>query len=721
MSGSIKLASSTGSVGQVIGVDAAGNAKWETGAAVDPFPFTGSAQITGSLIITGSASFGNQASRNTINPNALNAFVVGDGNAINGSGEDNVILGGEGNAINGGSYSAILGAASTALVNVDTSVALGGYQNTLQGTRTFILGGNQNTVSSGTVHSGVIGGQFNQVNSSITGSVVIGGKNIGADANDTVFVPALNVGKGSTPGDVIVEAGSVNVTGSIVGSTSILAGQNAAAFSSDAVRLGNATTPVQYGSMIVHANTSGAMLGNQYNGFTIDDPGTSNIQLASTSFSGLGNTVHLLAWGANSVGRADTTKLWSSGSGAELNVSTDLVIQSGNKLTMSGSIELASSTGSVGQVIGVDASGKAKWETAGAATAFPYTGSAQITGSLAVTGSTNISLNQAGTAPTLVIEDKANTSFSVGPTLQFKGSSVGLIKSDTNKNLTIEATQDLKLDVENQFELSKSNSTGDAYQFINNGSLWAKFQNENIRSTGSITFADPTIDVGVALRMDNDKMALQMYSGSAFVPIIQRASGSQQVNLYDSSRSTGSAAQILTSNVNGGIEWAAAGGGITSFSNTTRTSLAGPSAADTMFTQLLIPAGTFTAGDILKFTSLTKQDYTGGGTIYSNLGFSPTSGSGGTNFGSWSSTNQQAAMFDKTICIITADGTGDGTVAKEFGGNIDANNNGFDQFPDGPNGKSVNWNNDVYFFINAFVDNASSLIESRYINIRKLN
>ena len=59
MSGSIKLASSTGSVGQVIGVDAAGNAKWETGAPTSPFPFTGSAQITGSLTVTGSVSFGN--------------------------------------------------------------------------------------------------------------------------------------------------------------------------------------------------------------------------------------------------------------------------------------------------------------------------------------------------------------------------------------------------------------------------------------------------------------------------------------------------------------------------------------------------------------------------------------------------------------------------------------------------------------------------------------
>jgi len=363
--------SSTGSSAQVLTSNANGGIEWGVGAS-DPFPFTGSAQITGSLIVTGSVSLGNIPSRNTINASAQGALVHGDGNAINSTGEDNAIIAGESNAINSGGYSAIIGAAGSSLTNVDTSIIAGGYQNTVQGTRTFIMGGNQNTVASGTEHSGVIGGQFNQVNSNITGSVVIGGKNIGADKADTVFVPALNVGKGTRPGDVIVEAGSVNVTGSIVGSTSILAGQNAAAFSSDAVRLGNATTPVQYGNMIIHTDTSGAMLGNQYNGFTIDDPGTSNIQFASSAFTGLGNTVHLLAMGANSVGRTDTIKLWSSGSGADLNLSTDVVIQSGNKLTMSGSIELAGVTGSVGQSIGVDASGKAKWENT--IKAFSWTG-----------------------------------------------------------------------------------------------------------------------------------------------------------------------------------------------------------------------------------------------------------------------------------------------------------------------------------------------------------
>ena len=325
----------TGTNGLVLTSDGAGKVQWVAAPGGVAFPFTGSAQITGSLAVTGSVTVrgpvavGGANGANTIvaggaiaagSSNTVNStdagIVAGNNNTV--SGDNSVIVGGEGNNVNSG-YTGMFAAASSTITNADTSVILGGYQNNLQGTRTFLVGGNLNVINnSGAVFSGIIGGQSNTVNGPITGSVIIGGKNISAQKNDTVFVPALDVVAGS----VEVLAGDVNVTGSIVGSTSILAGQNAGAFSSDALRLGNATTPVQYGNMIIHTDTSGAMLGNQYNAFTIDDPGSSNIQFASTAFSGLGNTVHQLAWGGNSTGRADTIKLWSSGSGATLNIET---------------------------------------------------------------------------------------------------------------------------------------------------------------------------------------------------------------------------------------------------------------------------------------------------------------------------------------------------------------------------------------------------------------
>ena len=320
----------TGTNGLVLTSDGAGKVQWVAAPGSAAFPFTGSAQITGSLAVTGSVSVGNQAGNNTIgassaltagsnnNNSGVNAVILGGSGHTN-SGETSAIVGGESNTVNS-NYSAIFGAASSTITNGDTSVIVGGYQHNLQGVRTFLLGGNLNAINTSTAEfSGVIGGQSNTINGPQTGSVIIGGKNIVAQKNDTVFVPALDVVAGS----VEVLAGDVNVTGSIIGSTNLLAGQSAGAFSSDAVRLGNATTPVQYGNMIIHTDTSGAMLGNQYNAFTIDDPGTSNIQLASTAFTGLGNTVHMLSWGGNTIGRTDQIKLWSSGSSALLNVEAE--------------------------------------------------------------------------------------------------------------------------------------------------------------------------------------------------------------------------------------------------------------------------------------------------------------------------------------------------------------------------------------------------------------
>ena len=346
--------SSTGSSAQVLTSNANGGIEWAAGGGGGAaFPFTGSAQISGSLIVSGSVSLGNIDSSNTINPGAVGAFVQGDGNSINSTGEDNAILGGEGNAIQTGAYSAILGAAASTMNNVDTSVIVGGYQNNVQGTRTFTLGGNQNTVNNNSSFSGIIGGQSNQINGSVTASVVIGGKNIAAARNEMVYVPGLEV-----------VTGGANITGSIIGSGNVRAGQSAAAFASDSVEVGSATVPVQYGNIIIHGSNT-RDLGNKFNSYQIVTQGGNTVSLANTAFSGLGNDVHLLQWGGNSVGRADNIKLWSSGSAGVLNVSTDLKITDANKLTMSGSIELANSTGSVGQVIGVDAGGKAKWETAG--------------------------------------------------------------------------------------------------------------------------------------------------------------------------------------------------------------------------------------------------------------------------------------------------------------------------------------------------------------------
>ncbi len=202
----------------------------------------------------------------------------------------------------------------------------------------------------------------------------------------------------------------------------------------------------------------------------------------------------------------------------------------------------------------------------GAVDAFPFTGSAEITGSLSVTGSMIVSRNEPGVNATLVIKDDAQSSFNDGPTLTFEGSSVGIIQSQAATNMQIKAERDLEIFVGqggagSQFKIDKTDNQGGDYTILDRGSRSARYQHENLSETGSIKFKHNGFDNGIAIEMNDNRMALEMYSGSAFVPIIERKVNTREINLYDSTNSTGSSAQVLTSNANGGIEWAASSGG----------------------------------------------------------------------------------------------------------------------------------------------------------------
>jgi len=205
----------------------------------------------------------------------------------------------------------------------------------------------------------------------------------------------------------------------------------------------------------------------------------------------------------------------------------------------------------------------------GAVDAFPYTGSAQITGSLGVTGSMIVSRNEPGVNATLVIRDDAQSSFNDGPTLTFEGSNVGIIQSQANTNMQIKVERDLEIFVGggagSQFKIDKTDNQGGDYTILDRGSRSARYQHENLSETGSIKFKHNGFDNGIAIEMNDNRMALEMYSGSAFVPIIERKVATREINLYDSTFSTGSSGQVLSSNAQGGIEWAAGGGGGAAF------------------------------------------------------------------------------------------------------------------------------------------------------------
>ena len=510
---------------------------------------SGKTKISGSVDITGSVDIAGD-------------IVTGDKTNVNNANKINMaIIGGENNTIQStANYGGIFGATRGTIENSDASSLFGGFFNTVRGTYNGIIGGTRNDIENGTsTHFGnvIVGGQFNKIPTNVSRSVVLGGTQITASASDTVFMPAFKANGSSTIGDV--NGASVNVD------------------------IGSGTNPNRYGNFQINQNTT-THTGNYYSAFQIIDSGTGGAaQLANSAFTGLGNNIQFIGLGANSTGRSDAIKLWATGSEEKLHVAENIKLGDGLDIEMSGSLNLAGlGTGSNGQVVSVDASGIAKWADA-SADPFPFTGSAQITGSLAVTGSTILSQsvagdesyaletlgnarvrkNVSGENATLVIQDDAQLSYTDGPTLQFSGSNTGLIKSAPATNMRFDFERDFIFNIGDggtgaQFSINLANNQSGDFRISDAGHRDARYEHENLTNTGSIRFANTTEDVGIGLRMDDDQMALQMYSGSAFVPIIRRPSGSRQISIYDSTFSTGSSGQALTSNANGGIEWGAA-------------------------------------------------------------------------------------------------------------------------------------------------------------------
>ena len=146
-----------------------------TGSGGSSFPFSGSAQITGSLGVTGSIEGTNQnglkinlGSGNTIpnvgaNGNALafgnsianntqnNGFAFGDNHTIANPGYNNFIAGGNGNILN--NNRGFAGGGLTNVISADDGAIIGGSSNTVVNPGAIILGGNaQTTIDDQTVH-----------------------------------------------------------------------------------------------------------------------------------------------------------------------------------------------------------------------------------------------------------------------------------------------------------------------------------------------------------------------------------------------------------------------------------------------------------------------------------------------------------------------------------------------------------------------------------------
>lgn len=159
---------------------------------------------------------------NTISSTASNNYgFIGGGriNVISGTARHGVILGGESNQLTAGNHSAIVGGVSSTISNQGSFIGggsnhtiswnysglIGGRYNTIHALYSFqggsyssditgwyagIIGGIDNNVTG--YYSGIFGGRNNTVTH--TNSIALGGSGLTSTADDTVYVPYLNVG-----------------------------------------------------------------------------------------------------------------------------------------------------------------------------------------------------------------------------------------------------------------------------------------------------------------------------------------------------------------------------------------------------------------------------------------------------------------------------------------------------------------------------------------------
>ena len=181
-----------------------------TGISTDPFPYTGSAEITGSLTVIGpvvgegTAVFGDSTNSTTDNPG--NGVFGGDNNQVTATDPAgrNAILGGTGNTVGGNQQQVIVGGASNSVSSIRTGIFNGNSASITVGNATIIGSAGSSTISGGSVTL-LAGGRANTIsggnnNAILAGSgstvshnqsVTIGGTGLSTTKDDEVVVPSL--------------------------------------------------------------------------------------------------------------------------------------------------------------------------------------------------------------------------------------------------------------------------------------------------------------------------------------------------------------------------------------------------------------------------------------------------------------------------------------------------------------------------------------------------
>ena len=225
------------------------------------FPYTGSAEILGTLSVTTGSDYELIVGTNVSLANTNN-IVMGINNQIsNGSGVHNIVLGGSDHNNNAAGTSIIAGGQGGDIVGTYGAAVIGGNNGYVSGENGATLGGYYIRVTA--TNGAAIGGSNNT--SGHARSVVVGGQNINTTKTDQVAVPHLLV-SGSVQaidGGVILMTGSLG-TGSLIDNL----GQNIAT-GSDAVNHIVHCTQADYDAITPDANTLYVIDGSEVLGDTI--------------------------------------------------------------------------------------------------------------------------------------------------------------------------------------------------------------------------------------------------------------------------------------------------------------------------------------------------------------------------------------------------------------------------------------------------------------------
>ena len=507
-----------------LAADTATSASYATTASyleggVDPFPYTGSADISGSLNLVGDGDiFGNLVVGNTSNT-ATGTYAVslaGQNNSATGqysaviggdSGTNSqlrsVIVGGESNDISGGQANVALAGINNHITNGNYNV-VGGSNNTANGGNINIILGWSNTMTNGSAY--FMNGRSNVVDSNNSEVGAIIGANSSRIGNSSNFLAQNFIGGGVSNQILGSDGSGRTINSAIIGGSSNLMGANG--------------TGLGAGYSVIAGGVGNSISGSTYT--------TSSAVIAGNNNQALHNRSAVIA-----------------GEGLLTTQDDEVVVPN---LTISGS----------GAVL-TFADGTTQATAGGGGSAFPYTGSAEITGSLGVTGSfevDGIAIGNGGSTFNTIIGNGANAG--TGTYNTYIGELAGRVNTSGFENTLVgtRAGYDLTEGFTNNFygALAGQNvTTGDENQIFGGNSLPnLQTGNQNIaigHYTGQGITGDGNTIIGNRLNTGalTDSIVIGVGNGTK-----KWESTGGQTTIYDSLNVSGSL--IVTGSVAMGIE-----------------------------------------------------------------------------------------------------------------------------------------------------------------------